>query len=110
MCVCVFVCVCNFGALWWAIYRMPIGYMYTVYDWLHMYNINIMADTYAYIHIVVIITTTNTLDLSSPTNLVLLGTTLLIYNLHKIYISFKFKRVEKNDYKYGCQNEKNMSE
>ena len=46
----------NGGALWWAIYRMLIGYMGTFYDWLLMYNIYTMSDAYAYIPVIVIIT------------------------------------------------------
>ena len=49
----------NCGELWWAIYRMPIGYMHTIYDWSLTYNIYTLVDAYIYINIFIIITTSN---------------------------------------------------
>ena len=40
----------NSGALWLSIYRMSIGHSNAIYEWLPMYNINTMADVYAYVY------------------------------------------------------------
>ena len=49
----------NSGTLWWAIYRIPVGHMSAIYDWLLMCTIYTMAVVCAHIHI----TTTNNIFL-----------------------------------------------
>ena len=39
----------NGGALWWAIYRVPVVQLHDSYDWLFIYTVYTMADVCAYI-------------------------------------------------------------
>ena len=61
-------CICDIyiqlWSLWWAIYRMPIGYIHDIYDWLLLYNIYITANVCAFRCMLVILSTHNILLLT----------------------------------------------